>query len=221
MSRLIRALIMGPPGSGKGTMSSRIAKEFKLTHLSSGDLLRSQIQRQTAVGVLAKQYIDKGSLVPDDVMVKLITHELNGLPPNWLLDGFPRTVSQADALSKNQTLDAVLNLDVPFDVIVQRLEWRWIHPGSDRVYNLDWNPPEVPFKDDVTGEDLIQRDDDKPETVRARLEAYEQLTKPVLEFYKSKGILTEFHGTETNQIWPHVQDFLSDLLQHPSKQSIE
>ncbi|XP_072173256.1 GTP:AMP phosphotransferase AK3, mitochondrial-like [Diadema setosum] len=212
MSRIFRAIIMGPPGSGKGTISSRIVAAFNLNHLSSGDLLRSQIQQKTEAGLHAKKFIDEGGLVPDDVMVKLITGELHKMSSSWLLDGFPRTVAQAEALSADQDIDSVVNLDVPFEVIIQRLEGRWLHPGSGRVYNLEWNPPKEPFKDDETGEPLIQRDDDKPATVKARLQAYEKLTRPVLDFYRSKGILKEFQGTESNKIWPHVESYLSTLL---------
>ncbi|PIK59757.1 adenylate kinase 3-like [Apostichopus japonicus] len=203
---------MGPPGSGKGTISSRIVGEFGLKHLSSGDLLRSQVSNQTEAGKEAKKYIGSGQLVPDDLMVRLILNELTSMKQDWLLDGFPRTVSQAESLSKQEQVNTVVNLDVPFDTIIQRLEGRWVHPGSGRVYNLEWNPPKEKGKDDVTGEDLIQREDDKPETVRARLETYQKQTTPVLDFYREKHLLREFQGTESNKIWPHVQKYLSEQI---------
>ncbi|XP_053825116.1 GTP:AMP phosphotransferase AK3, mitochondrial isoform X4 [Vidua chalybeata] len=143
---LLRAVIMGPPGSGKGTVSARIIKHFGVKHLSSGDLLRDNMQKKT---------------------------------------GFPRTVAQAEALDKECHIDTVINLDVPFETIKCRLTARWIHPASGRVYNLEFSPPKVQGIDDITGEQLVQRDDDKPETVSKRLQAYDAQTKPVLEYYRT------------------------------------
>ncbi|KAM4053627.1 GTP:AMP phosphotransferase AK3, mitochondrial isoform 1-T1 [Anomaloglossus baeobatrachus] len=210
---LFRAVIMGPPGSGKGTISDRIVKHFALKHLSSGDLLRLNIQKKTEIGILAKSYIEQGQLVPDDVITRLIVQELNNFGDhNWLLDGFPRTVPQAQALDKAHQIVTVIDLNVPFQTIRDRLTARWIHAGSGRVYNTEFNPPKVSGIDDVTGEPLIQREDDKPETVTKRLNAYEALTRPVLEYYKNKGVLETFSGTETNKIWPHVHSFLQTKL---------
>uniref|UniRef100_A0A8I3NAJ9 Adenylate kinase active site lid domain-containing protein n=1 Tax=Canis lupus familiaris TaxID=9615 RepID=A0A8I3NAJ9_CANLF len=168
-ARLLRAVIMGAPGSGKGTVSSRITRHFALKHLASGDLLR------------------------DDI---------------WLLDGFPRTLPQAEALDGAYQIDTAINLNVPFEVIKQRLTARWIHPASGRVHNIEFHPPKAVGIDDLTGEPLIQRDDDQPETVVKRLKAYEVQTQPVLEYYRKKGVLESFSGTETNKIWPHVYAFL-------------
>lgn len=210
-SNLVRALIMGPPGSGKGTVSERIVNTFSVTHLSSGDVLRSQIKEGTEVGLKAKEIVEKGELVPDEIMIELILNKMKELGEgSWLLDGFPRTVVQAEKLSEKQELDIVINLDVPFETIIDRISKRWIHPGSGKTYNLDFSPPKVPGKDDETGEDLVQRDDDKPETVRQRLTQYESLTKPLIEFYEEKGLLKSFSGTETNVIWPKVKDYLSE-----------
>ncbi|XP_067600405.1 GTP:AMP phosphotransferase AK3, mitochondrial isoform X1 [Pseudorca crassidens] len=208
-ARLVRAAIMGAPGSGKGTVSSRITKHFELKHLSSGDLLRDNMLRGTEIGVLAKTFIDQGKLIPDDVMTRLVLHELKNLTHySWLLDGFPRTLPQAEALDRAYQIDTVINLNVPFEVIKQRLTARWIHPGSGRVYNMEFNPPKTMGIDDLTGEPLIQREDDRPETVVKRLKAYEAQTEPVLEYYRKKGVLETFSGTETNKIWPCVYAFL-------------
>ncbi|KAF6122956.1 adenylate kinase 3 [Phyllostomus discolor] len=221
-SRLLRAVIMGAPGSGKGTVSSRITKHFELKHLSSGDLLRDNMLRGTEIGVLAKTFIEQGKLIPDDVMTRLAFHELKNLTQyNWLLDGFPRTLPQAEALDRAYPIDLVINLNVPFEVIKQRLTARWIHPASGRVYNIEFNPPKNVGIDDLTGEPLTQREDDRPETVVKRLKAYEAQTQPVLEYYHleasvselvggagKKGVLETFSGTETNKIWPHVYAFL-------------
>ncbi|MFT7815450.1 GTP:AMP phosphotransferase AK3, mitochondrial [Arapaima gigas] len=201
---LFRAVIMGPPGSGKGTVSNRITKTFGLAHLSSGDVLRVNITAKTEIGLLMKSCIDQGQLVPDDVISRLILGELRNLEQSgWLLDGFPRTVPQAEALDAAFRIDTVINLDVPFQTIQERLTSRWVHLPSGRVYNTSFNPPKVPGLDDVTGEPLVQRNDDAPETVARRLKAYENQTQPVLEFYRSKGLLETFTGTETNKIWPH------------------
>ncbi|XP_025000547.2 GTP:AMP phosphotransferase AK3, mitochondrial isoform X3 [Gallus gallus] len=141
---LLRAVIMGPPGSGKGTISARIIKHFGMKHLSSGDLLRVNMQKKTEVGILAKSYIDQGRLIPDDIMTRLMLNELKGLDQyNWLLDGFPRTVAQAEALDKECQIDTVIDLDVPFETIKCRLTARWVHPTSGRVYNLEFSPPKV------------------------------------------------------------------------------
>uniref|UniRef100_A0A8D0HJ67 GTP:AMP phosphotransferase AK3, mitochondrial n=1 Tax=Sphenodon punctatus TaxID=8508 RepID=A0A8D0HJ67_SPHPU len=215
---LLRAVIMGPPGSGKGTISTRILKHFALKHLSSGDLLRDNMQKRTEVGVIAKSYIDQGQLIPDDIMTRLMLSELKTLNRyHWLLDGFPRTVPQAEALDKACEIGTVIDLDLPFETIKQRLTARWIHPASGRVYNLEFNPPKVPGTDDITGEPLVQRDDDKPETVVKRLKAYETQTKPVLDYYRKKGVLESFSGTETNMIWPPVHAFLQTKLPEASQ----
>lgn len=201
---------MGPPGSGKGTISERIAKDFGMKHLSSGDLLRANILQKTATGVEAGNYIRDGSLVPDEVMVELIASELDEIKEDsWLLDGFPRTVPQAKALYKRQPVDIVVNLDVPFEVIIDRIRGRMVHAQSGRVYHTEFNPPQVPGKDDITGEDLIQREDDKPDTVLARLQNYQNQTQPVLDFYKKLDLLEEFTGKYSNEIWPRVHKFLS------------
>ncbi|NP_001123693.1 GTP:AMP phosphotransferase AK3, mitochondrial [Xenopus tropicalis] len=146
---LFRAVIMGPPGSGKGTVSDRIVKNFALKHLSSGDLLRTNVQNKTEIGVVAKSYIDQGQLVPDDVITRLVLQELHKInETNWLLDGFPRTVPQAVALDKAFHINSVIDLNVPFQTIKDRLTARWIHPASGRVYNTEFNPPKVPVMTD-------------------------------------------------------------------------
>ena len=205
----INALIIGAPGSGKGTISNWIVRDFKVQHVSSGDLLRQHIKDGTALGKEAKAFIDRGDLVPDATMVGLISSELKALQgQNWLLDGFPRTQTQAGALQAETPVNVVVYLNVPFQTIIDRVKDRWVHPGSGRIYNTIFNPPKVEGKDDETGEDLIQREDDKPESVRNRLQVFQDNTEPVLEYYAKMGLLQEFQGTESKKIWPHVEEFL-------------
>ncbi|XP_078000375.1 GTP:AMP phosphotransferase AK3, mitochondrial-like [Glandiceps talaboti] len=210
LARVFRAAVIGAPGSGKGTVSGRLQRDFGLAHLSSGDLFRQHIVHRTDIGEVARRYVEKGELVPDDIVIGLVLHELEGQysNTNWLLDGFPRIVSQAKALNISQQLDSVINLEVPFDVIIKRLEGRWVHPQSGRVYNMEWNPPKEYGIDDETGEKLIQREDDRPHVVRERLNKYDQQITPVLEFYERQGVLESFHGIETNKIWPLVYDYM-------------
>uniref|UniRef100_A0A8D0HG39 Adenylate kinase 4 n=1 Tax=Sphenodon punctatus TaxID=8508 RepID=A0A8D0HG39_SPHPU len=172
-SRLLRAVVLGPPGSGKGTVCERIAKSFGLQHLSSGHFLRENIRASS---------------------------------------GFPRTLVQAEALNRICELDLVISLNIPFETLKDRLSARWIHPTSGRVYNLEFNPPQVHGVDDITGEPLIQREDDKPEAVAARLRKYKDATKSVIELYKSRGVLHSFSGTETNKIWPYVYTLVSSKV---------
>ncbi|NXR98094.1 KAD3 phosphotransferase, partial [Oxylabes madagascariensis] len=186
----LRALIMGPPGSGKGTVSARIIKHFGVKHLSSGDLLRDNMQKKTEVGILAKSYIDQGQLIPDDIMTQLMLNEIKGLDRyNWLLDG---------------KLSCWISLYMERKSALENL-------------GLLWSLGTALGIDDVTGEPLVQRDDDKPETVSKRLQAYDAQTKPVLEYYRKKGLLKSFSGTETNKIWPHIYAFLQTKLPDVSK----
>lgn len=215
-SKIFRAVIMGAPGSGKGTISSRILKKFGLVHLSCGDILRNHVQLNTELGQMAKEYLAKGQLVPDDLVTKTILREIDACGNNksLLLDGYPRTIQQANSIVGKIQFDAILNLVVPHDVIIERVQGRWVHMASGRVYNTDFNKPKVPFRDDVTGELLEQRNDDRPETVRKRLEIYENLTKPVTEYYKAKGILYEFNGRTSDEIWPKVETCLIDITKN-------
>jgi nucleoside-triphosphate--adenylate kinase len=209
---IFRCIIIGAPASGKGTICSRIVKKFDVTHLSSGDVLRRNIEEKSQLGVEAKQFIDRGQLVPDDKMIECIESELakvgNG---SWMLDGFPRTLVQAEKFSEVRKVDAVLNLIVPFHIIMDRVQGRWVHLPSGRVYNIGFNAPKVPFHDDVTGEKLVQRVDDQPETVRKRLEIYDRMTKPVIAYYKEQGLLKDFAGNTSDEIWPNVAQFLENL----------
>ncbi|UJR35779.1 hypothetical protein I4U23_028527 [Adineta vaga] len=211
-----RLVILGAPGSGKGTIASRIVKTYGMPHIVVGDLLRSHIQRKTEESKTIKEHIDKGLLLPDDLVLKFVAGELKKIrEKGFLLDGYPRTLNQAKLLDKEMKVDHVVALNVPADEIVNRLKDRWVHASSGRVYNLLWNPPKVAGKDDETGEALSQRDDDKPEVIRSRLDTYDKNTNPIAEFYKKKGILQEFHGRESDKIWPEVKKYLDRVLKEP------
>lgn len=200
---------MGAPGSGKGTISERIMSCFNFHYASTGDMLRANIRMKTPLGQQAEKYIAAGQLVPDDLIIKVILNRVSGIGnDSWLLDGFPRTIAQAEYLWKFQPVEAVMKLNVPHEEIVERLKQRWVHIPSGRVYNLEFNKPKVPGKDDVTGEDLEQREDDKPDIVRKRLEIYEECIKPMADFYRGLNVLQEFNGRTTDEIWPKVESFL-------------
>ncbi|KAJ2508472.1 Adenylate kinase 2 [Coemansia sp. RSA 1939] len=212
----LRMLILGAPGAGKGTQSSRIRKHFGITAISSGDILRRNIAEQTPAGKKAQAAVAQGALVSDDVIVELIRNELDTIEgTNWLLDGFPRTITQARSLdamlaATNQPLNAVVNLVVPESVILQRVVERYVHVPSGRVYNLSYNPPRIAGIDDVTGEPLEHRPDDNPESFRRRLEQYHGLTEPLLQYYRSAGVLASFAGETSDIIFPQIHSYLDE-----------
>ncbi|KAJ2776431.1 Adenylate kinase 2 [Coemansia javaensis] len=215
----LRMLILGAPGAGKGTQSGRIRECFDVAAVSSGDVLRRNIAGQTAAGRRAQEAVARGALVGDDVVVELIRTELDALGGrSWLLDGFPRTLVQARALdamlaATGQPLTAVINLDVPESVILQRIVERYVHVPSGRVYNLTYNPPRVAGVDDVTGEPLEHRPDDNPEVFRRRLELYHAQTAPLLEYYRAAGVLTSFSGPTSDIIYPQIHGFLDQRFE--------
>lgn len=211
ITKLFRAVILGAPASGKGTISKRIVDKFGFDHISPGDILRLNVINNTSLGKQAKVYIDQGKLVPDDLIIKCVMSRLQeSADKSWMLDGFPRTKVQAERLFKTEHLDAVINLEVPHEVIIDRVKGRWIHLPSGRVYNIGFNEPKVPGKDDLTGEDLVQRDDDKPEIVAQRLQTYEEMMRPVLDYYYEQNLVTNFQGKTTAEIWPKVEQFLQE-----------
>ncbi|XP_047146819.1 GTP:AMP phosphotransferase AK3, mitochondrial isoform X1 [Hydra vulgaris] len=212
MSKILKTIIFGAPGSGKGTISSRMVNDFNLLHISSSDLLRNQVTAHTPVGQEIAKYMSEGKLIPDPLMIDIFNKELQKINQSWLLDGFPRTLTQAKGLAEIHSVNLAINLNVPFETIRKRLEERWIHKPSGRTYHLTWSPPKIAGIDDLTGEKLIQRDDDKPEIVQQRLKVYDELTRPLLRFYKDAGILQTFSGTESNVIYPELQKFLKDFI---------
>lgn len=225
MSEECRFIIFGPPAAGKGTQSKNIVENFKCVHLSTGDLLRQAVQEETEVGKQAKEFMNKGDLVPDEVIIGVVIDALKK-PQNssFLLDGFPRSLGQAEALSKylneNGTpLNAVVNLNVPEDVLEERICGRRIHKPSGRSYHVKFNPPKVEGKDDKTGEDLIQRADDTAEALKTRLANFNAQTMPVLEFFKNvqpNSILEIDGNKEMDQIWNDINDGLETKFKEKS-----
>ncbi len=186
----MKIMLLGAPGSGKGTQAQFICEKYQIPQISTGDMLRAAVKAGTPLGKQAKAIMDAGELVPDDIILNLIQERI--MQPDcdkgFLLDGFPRTIAQAEGLEKmGVTLDYVIEIDVPDEEIIQRLSGRRVHPGSGRIYHLLYNPPKEDCKDDLTGEPLIQRDDDREETVRKRLAVYHQQTAPLIEYYRQKA----------------------------------
>jgi len=186
----MKVVLLGAPGSGKGTQAQFICERYEIPQISTGDMLRAAVRERSELGRKAQAIMEAGELVPDDLILDLIRERIaqpdctNG----FLLDGFPRTIVQAEGLEQlGVQLDFVIEIDVPDEVIVKRLSGRRVHPASGRVYHLLYNPPKEDCKDDVTGEALIQRDDDKEETVRKRLEVYHRQTAPLVDYYRRKA----------------------------------
>lgn len=187
----MKLIILGPPGAGKGTQADFIAAKYNVPKISTGDMLRSAVKAGTPLGREAKRVMDRGELVSDDLIMGLIQERLteDDCKAGYLFDGFPRTIGQAEALENlNITVDGVVELVVPDESIVNRMSGRRVHPGSGRTYHLVYNPPLKPDCDNETGEPIIQRADDKEETVRHRLEVYHQQTSPLVDFYRQRAI---------------------------------
>ena len=182
----MRLILLGAPGAGKGTQATFICQKYGIPQISTGDMLRAAVKAGTALGLQAKKVMDSGGLVSDELIINLVRERL-ALPDcaaGFLFDGFPRTLPQADAMkSAGVKLDYVLEIDVPFDAIVERMSGRRSHPGSGRSYHLRFNPPKTPGLDDITGEPLIQRADDLEDTVKKRLEVYSAQTRPLVDYY--------------------------------------
>jgi adenylate kinase len=184
----MRLILLGGPGAGKGTQANFIKNQYKIPQISTGDMLRAAVKDGSEMGLKAKEYMDAGKLVPDDVIIGLVKERIaqpdceNG----FLFDGFPRTIPQADAMKEaGVPIEAVVDIDVPDEEIIKRMSGRRVHLASGRTYHVVFNPPREPDKDDETGEPLIQRDDDKEETVKKRLDVYHAQTEPLIDYYKN------------------------------------
>jgi adenylate kinase len=182
----MRLILLGAPGAGKGTQAAFICKQFGIPQISTGDMLRAAIKAGTQMGLAAKAVMDSGALVSDDIIIGLVKERIaqDDCAKGFLFDGFPRTIPQADAMkAAGVKLDYVLEIDVPFDAIIERMSGRRVHVASGRTYHVKFNAPKIAGKDDETGEELIQREDDKEETVKKRLEVYSAQTRPLVDYY--------------------------------------
>lgn len=182
----MRLILLGPPGAGKGTQAAFITARYAIPQVSTGDMLRAAAKAGTPIGLAAKKVMDAGQLVSDDIIIALVKERLKApdCARGYLFDGFPRTLGQAEAMKHaGVAVDHVLELDVPEDEIVLRMSGRRVHPASGRSYHVKFNPPKVEGRDDVTGEPLIQREDDREETVRKRLQVYRRQTRPLVDYY--------------------------------------
>ena len=182
----MRLILLGAPGAGKGTQATFLCQKYGIPQISTGDMLRAAVKAGTPLGLAAKKVMDSGALVSDDIIIGLVRERITqpDCAKGFLFDGFPRTLPQAEALRKAAVkIDCVLEIDVPFQAIVERMSGRRAHPASGRTYHVKFNPPKVDGKDDVTGEPLIQRDDDKEDTVLKRLEVYAAQTRPLVDYY--------------------------------------
>ena len=197
----MKILLLGPPGGGKGTQAKFLIEKLNIPQISTGDMLREHVNKQTSLGIKAKEYMTSGALVPDEVILGMMQERLSNedCKKGYILDGFPRTIPQALGLDElldklNQELDAVIVIDVSDDNIVDRMGGRRVHMSSGRVYHIEYNPPKIEGKDDETQEDLIIREDDREETVRKRLEIYHNETSPLINHYKHKNIVSRING---------------------------
>jgi len=184
----MRLILLGGPGAGKGTQANYIKERYQIPQISTGDMLRAAVKAGSELGLEAKKFMDSGGLVPDDVIIGLVKERIQepDCEKGFLFDGFPRTIPQADAMKDaGVPIDAVVDIDVPDEEIIKRMSGRRVHLASGRTYHVVFNPPKEEGKDDVTGEPLIQRDDDKEETVKKRLEVYHAQTEPLIGYYKN------------------------------------
>ena len=205
-------VMLGPPGAGKGTQAKKLAQHLDLVHVSTGDLFRENLKNETPLGQLAQQYMNQGELVPDDVTVAMVEERFSrpDCEKGAVLDGFPRTPAQAEALEDllkkfNSEVNVVPYIKVPDEILIERLSGRWMSP-SGRVYHEKYNPPVVKWIDDIDGSQLYQREDDKPKTVRHRIEVYNEQTAPLIDYYRDKGLLVEIDGTQP------IEDVFEDIM---------
>ncbi|KAF8580874.1 ADK-domain-containing protein [Ramaria rubella] len=211
----LRMLMFGKPGAGKGTLSARLTQNYDISFLSTGDLLRHEIAEKSEVGRLAEEIVANGGLLSDDIMIRVITSKLDLLSDkHWILDGFPRTLGQGELLDSHlrnagNPLSLIVNLDVPDEVILNRISDRWVHLPSGRVYNLSYNRPRVEGRDDVTGEPLSKRPDDNPEIFSRRLKRFYESTSPLISYYASRVSpltnMVTLSGSTSDEIWPKLE----------------
>lgn len=185
----MRLILLGPPGAGKGTQAQFIKDHWRIPQISTGDMLRAAVKSGSELGRRVKAVMDSGALVSDEIIIALVKERITAddCKPGFLFDGFPRTIPQAEAMEQaGVAIDAVVEIAVPDEELVRRITGRRVHPGSGRVYHVEFSPPKVKDRDDVTGEPLVQRDDDKESTVRERIAVYNAQTRPLVDFYRAR-----------------------------------
>jgi len=190
-----KVMLLGPPGAGKGTQAKRIVERFGLVHLSTGDILRDEVKRGTELGQEAKGFMDRGELVPDALIIDMVRGRIEAASAGFLLDGFPRTVLQAEELGKITALDAVINISLSREEVVGRLTARRVCRACGAIYNLSFRPPADPTKCEACGGELYQRDDDREEVIQNRYDVYQSQTEPLIAFYQERGVLQEVDGS--------------------------
>lgn len=198
----MRLIFLGPPGAGKGTVASKIKESLSIPHISTGDLFRDNIKRETTLGKKVKEILASGGLVGDDITCAMVRSRLSedDCKNGFILDGFPRTIAQADDLASYQDIDAAIEFQISFDEVIKRLSGRRVCPSNGNIYHILFNPPKKEGFDDETGEALIQRDDDKEEAILHRLEVYKAQTEPLIAYYKEKGLLKSFDATSSKAV---------------------
>jgi adenylate kinase len=215
----LNLILLGPPGAGKGTQAERLVDDFDLPYYATGDILREAVKEESELGREAKEYMDRGELVPDDLIGRVIMERVDSdeAADGFLLDGFPRTVGQAEALEaaldrRGRRLTAALLIDAPDEEVIRRLSGRRICVKNQHVYHVEFDPPKNEGVCDQDGSRLIQRDDDKPETIRKRLSVYHEQTEPLIKLYEDKGLLRRFDGTRSpEEVHAHIRASLATL----------
>jgi adenylate kinase len=207
-------VFLGPPGAGKGTIAAKAREYYGIPHISTGDLFRKHINEETELGRKVKIILDRGELVTDDITIEMVRRRLKegDVAKGFILDGFPRTIPQAEALKDFADISGVLNFESSEKTIIKRLSGRRIAKKSGRVYHIEYNPPKVAGKCDETGEDLIMRPDDSPESISHRLEVYEQQTAPLIKYYKNLGLLISIDAEpDPDTVFVRVKEMLTEL----------
>ena len=219
MKKNIHIILLGPPGCGKGTQAQKLIREFGFVQLSTGDMLRAAISKGTEIGMQAKSIIDKGELVSDEIVIGIVRDRIfsTECECGYMLDGFPRTLAQAEKLDqilsdRNQKIDVVFRLCVPDEMAIRRIAGRRFHITSGRSYNIEFNPPKIEGRDDITGEKLVQREDDKEEIVQSRLNTYHELTEPLVRYYQKQGIIKAIDGAGSpDKIYAEIKKYLNEF----------
>lgn len=210
---MFRVLLSGPAGSGKHTIAKMLLKEFdNFGYFSAGDFIRDHIQRGTEFGQRASSFLRKGELIPDSIVNGVLFEEIRRRGDKLILDGYPRSMAQLKAIEEVSPLDLVVELNLPKKVLIDRLSKQLVHPASGRTYNVDFDPPKVEGKDDITGEPLFKREDDAAEVVRRRLEVHDKTEKKVVDYYRSHGVCMTLSGDSSSAVFHTVADTMHEML---------